>query len=292
MRFLFVLFVFVTTLAVGQSTSVRPFPMEERTLLWEISGPNVEKNCYLFGTIHLIEKEAFYFPKKLDKIVRKSELVVLELGEMPNQMEAMQLMMLKEGSFFDYFDAAQTDSVLVWAQEKMSMNEQTFRMAFSKMKPFAVSQVATQMELMGKTESYDMNIMQIAKEETIETKGLETIEFQMSMFDSLSKEQQAEMVMMAVRDTTDGQLFKEMQAVYLDQNLDSLYTMIHSEGGVFAEEEANLLDNRNLNWVPQIEEMISEKSTFIAVGAGHLGGPKGVIRLLEEKGYTLKPVKL
>ncbi|NVK65079.1 MAG: TraB/GumN family protein, partial [Flavobacteriales bacterium] len=29
-----------------------------------------------------------------------------------------------------------------------------------------------------------------------------------------------------------------------------------------------------------------------AVGAGHLGGPEGVIRLLEAKGYTLTPVKL
>lgn len=292
MRFLFALFVFASTIVVGQSNSVRQFPMEERALLWKISGPNVKKNCYLFGTIHLIEKESFYFPKKLEKIIRKSELITLELGELPNQLEAMQFMMLEEGSFFDYFNEAQTDSIFIWAEEKMNMNEQAFRMAFSKMKPFAVSQVATQMELMGKTESYDMNIMKIAKEEAIETKGLETIEFQLSMFDSLSKEQQAEMVMMAVRDTTDGQLFKEMQAVYLDQNIDSLYSMIQNEGGVFADKETNLLDNRNLDWIPKIEEMIEEKSTFIAVGAGHLGGPKGVIRLLEEKGYTLKPVKL
>jgi len=41
-----------------------------------------------------------------------------------------------------------------------------------------------------------------------------------------------------------------------------------------------------------IEELIREKRTFIAVGAGHLGGPNGVIRLLQQKGYTHTPIKL
>jgi len=38
--------------------------------------------------------------------------------------------------------------------------------------------------------------------------------------------------------------------------------------------------------------MIANKRCFIAVGAGHLGGPNGVIRLLEKEGYTLTPVEL
>jgi len=37
---------------------------------------------------------------------------------------------------------------------------------------------------------------------------------------------------------------------------------------------------------------IDQKTAFIAVGAGHLGGPEGVIRLLQKEGYTLTPVKL
>ena len=40
--------------------------------------------------------------------------------------------------------------------------------------------------------------------------------------------------------------------------------------------------SRNKNWVPQIKELIADKKTFIAVGAGHLGGPNGVLRLLEK----------
>ncbi|HCH42932.1 MAG TPA: TraB/GumN family protein, partial [Algoriphagus sp.] len=35
---------------------------------------------------------------------------------------------------------------------------------------------------------------------------------------------------------------------------------------------------------------MGEKSTFFAVGAGHLAGQKGVLNLLKEAGYTLSPV--
>lgn len=85
---------------------------------------------------------------------------------------------------------------------------------------------------------------------------------------------------------------ERMIKLYTTQNVDSLFLMIQDEGGVLADEQNSFLDQRNENWIPKIEEIITSKSAFIAVGAGHLGGPNGVIRLLEKKGYTLTPVKL
>jgi uncharacterized protein YbaP (TraB family) len=40
-----------------------------------------------------------------------------------------------------------------------------------------------------------------------------------------------------------------------------------------------------------MEKLMMENSTFIAVGAAHLVGEKGVISLLRQKGYTLKPLQ-
>ena len=51
-----------------------------------------------------------------------------------------------------------------------------------------------------------------------------------------------------------------------------------------------ILDDRNLNWIKQIPELIKLNSIFIAVGAGHLGGEYGIINLLRKEGYTVKPV--
>jgi uncharacterized protein YbaP (TraB family) len=53
-----------------------------------------------------------------------------------------------------------------------------------------------------------------------------------------------------------------------------------------------LLDNRNKNWIPIMQENMAKRSMFFAVGAGHLSGPFGVINLLKEQGYRLSPIKV
>lgn len=284
------LILFLPLLVFGQDA--RPYPMDTKALLWEIKGKGAKKS-YLYGTMHLIEKEYFHFPPKLEKYLTKSDALVMELRGIPNQMEILDMIMLKEGSFFDFFNEAQEDSIFVWAEEQMNIKEEAFRAAFGKFKPFAVVQMATQMHFMGKTESYEMTFEKIAKEEEIEIRGLETLDQQMALFDNLTNEQQTEMVMSSIRDPeADLEMTKEMMKLYSRQNLDSLYMMVEDEGGVLAEESKAFLDERNQNWIPQIEMIIEEKSAFIAVGAGHLGGPNGVIRLLEKQGYTLKPIEL
>jgi uncharacterized protein YbaP (TraB family) len=203
------------------------------------------------------------------------------------------MVMLQEGTFFDYFTKEQTDTILLWAKKELKMDEKVFRTTMNKMKPFVVVQMATQLQFMGKTESYEMTIEKIARENKIELKGFETVEQQMSIFDNMTKEQQSEMVMEGIRDSDKTlELTQTMEKIYVRQNVDSLYMLIQEEGGVLAEEQAVLLDDRNENWIPQIITLIADKKTFIAVGAAHLGGPNGVIRLLEKKGYTLTPVEL
>ena len=290
--FILLFFIGFTKLFYAQA-NVTEFPMEESSLLWKISGKNVKGDAYLFGTMHLIEKDYFIFPKKLQKVVKKSDALVMELEGLPNQAEAVGYVMLKEGSFFDYFSPEQTDTILRWAKAKFGMEEATFRSSFSNMKPFAVTQLAIQLHFIGKTESYELSFEELAKSAGIEIIGLETIAEQMSLFDNLTPQQQTEMVMESIRTGEKSiELVKELQVVYHSQQIDEMYLLVLDEDGVIQDEQANFLDNRNKKWIPKIEQIIGEKNTFIAVGAGHLGGPNGVIRLLEKEGYTLTPIKL
>ena len=293
-RFLLVAFVLAQfNELIGQESKHTSFPMSENALLWKIEGPHVKKDCYLFGTMHLIEKDYFFFPDKLTKIVRKSEQLVMELPGIPNQLEALKLVQLKEGSFFDFFTPQQTDSILSWAKTELKMTETQFKSSMGSMKPFVAIQLAAQMHFLGKTESYEMTLEAIARDNNLEIKGLETIEQQLSFFDNLSKEKQAEMVMEGIRKSDELlNTTLKMEKLYNRQNVDSLYLMIHEEGGTISQEENTFLEERNKNWVPKISTVIAQKKTFIAVGAGHLGGPNGLIRLLEQKGYTLTPIVL
>ncbi|TXI84154.1 MAG: TraB/GumN family protein [Crocinitomicaceae bacterium] len=262
------------------------------SLLWKIEKTGIKHPSYLFGTMHLIEKEYFYFPETLEKIVKKSDLLVMEIAGVSNQAEAMKYVVLNEGSFFDYFSKEQTDTILTWAKAKMGLDESTFRTTFSKFKPFIVIQTATQLQFMGKTESYELTFEKLATKYQLKMAGLETIADQMGIFDNLTKSQQAEMVMAGIRDEQKtNEMTRKMQQMYARQRIDSLYSFIHAEGGVLAEEQNAFLDQRNRNWIPQIKEMVANGKAFIAVGAGHLGGENGVIRLLEKEGYKLTPVR-
>jgi len=266
--------------------------MEESSLLWKITGPNMESDSYLFGTMHLIKKEYFLFPRKLKKIVSKTDQLVMEIAGLPNQTDVMKYITLDEGSFFDFFNTAQIDTILTWAKANFFMEESVFRSAFSKIKPFVIIQMATQIQFIGKTESYERIFSEIAKNKGVETKGLETIEQQISFFDQLTNKQQVEMVMSGIRDSEKSiDLIIKMQKTYVSQNVDAIYQVITDDGGVISEEKLKFLDDRNANWIPQIMRFV-KKNTFIAIGAGHLGGPNGVIRLLEKKGYTLTPMNL
>ncbi len=277
----------------NKTTDVSPYPMSESSLLWKIEGNGIKKGSYLFGTMHLIEKDKFLFPKSLEKIIKSSDQIVMEIAGLPSPMEAMKYIMLKDGNFTDFFTDAQLDSIYTWSQEKMGMDKEKFLATFNGMKPFVVVQMGTQMEFVGNTESYEKTIEALAKENEITMLGLETIEQQMSLFDNMTKTQQAEMVMEIVRgDETKNDLTEKMQNMYVRQQIDSLYMMINEEGGIVKSEQKVLLDDRNTAWIPLIKNFVQDKKTFIAVGAGHLGGPDGVIRQLEKQGYKLTPVKL
>jgi uncharacterized protein len=265
----------------------------KNSLLWKIEGNGLEKGTYLFGTMHLIEKEYFVFPDKLKKLVSKTDLLVLEIAGMPSQSEALKMLILEQGSFFDYFDDPQKDSIFVWARQEMKMDSATFRATLSQMKPFVLIQLATQMQFMGKTESYEKTFEKIAKDNKIQIHGLETVQQQMALFDNLSRSEQAEMVMEVIRDSKKSlEFITQLQQVYQQQNLDSLFTLLQSEKGILAQKQADFLDNRNRLWVPQIKNLVSYKKCFIAVGAGHLSGENGLIQLLKKEGFILSPVEI
>jgi hypothetical protein len=291
-RLIFCFFLAIFTAFPLQAQQVRPFPMEEKALLWKATHPNKTGEIYLFGTMHLIEKDYFYFPKKLQKLIEGSDLVVMEIAGVPQPMEMLQLVTLEEGSLFDFFSAAQRDSILDWAERDFLMDSTIFCSTFGKMKPFVVAQMAIEMEFTGSTESYEMHIEKIAKDNGIPIKGLETAAEQMGYFDAIPLEEQRTMVMESIRGNSSSVSLKAMEEVYQGQDLDSLYMLIRESGGSWAALEDELLNNRNYNWLNQMPGFFTGEKVIIAVGAGHLGGPEGLIRLMEENGYRLSPVTL
>ena len=83
--------------------------------------------------------------------------------------------------------------------------------------------------------------------------------------------------------------YQEILDLYIAQNLNRI-SALEEDTNYDTSFYQNFIINRNTNWIPIIESYMQNKSSFIAVGAAHLPGEYGVLKLLENKGYTVKPV--
>jgi uncharacterized protein YbaP (TraB family) len=140
--------------------------------------------------------------------------------------------------------------------------------------------------------SYDQVILsqylgKSAKDRVI---GLETVEFQVNLLGINSISISAYGLYYVVSEyDKEKTAFEELYNIYIKQDIDSLYKLAITENT--AANQA-LLDNRNINWVDTIPDLISASPCLIVVGAGHLGGENGLINLLENEGFILTPVLL
>jgi uncharacterized protein YbaP (TraB family) len=139
--------------------------------------------------------------------------------------------------------------------------------------------------------SLEEAIMAKAKKANKQIKGLETIELQSALLDNISYLEQAKTLMELIDDFKNQKLnFEQLLMSYKSQNAKEMSKLIESDPEM-KNQKPELLDNRNLNWVNQFEQLMPNASLFVAVGAGHLFGEMGLIQLLRKKGYQLKAVE-
>jgi uncharacterized protein YbaP (TraB family) len=264
--------------------------IEKKALLWEIQTKDGKTCAYLFGTIHAMDEKLFLFPKKLEKAFGKCDALCMEIANLYSGQLTFDQLVMKDKSLKDIFTKEQLDTIYTWAEQSLFMKPKQFDENFGSAKPFLLMQFVMQKTLPENPKSYELTFESLAQKNKKEILGLETIDFQLSIFDKMPLDKQSEMVMQTIRDESKGiQMFEEMERLYLNQDLDSLYNFIKQEATL---ENRDLLENRNINWIPKMERMMQEKVVFFAVGAAHLAGPEGVIELLLKKGYQLIPIKI
>lgn len=270
--------------------------VSNNTLLWRISGKNLSKPSYLFGTIHLLCASDIELSETFKKAVKETDKVYLEL-DMDNlfeMMQAVQKMKMRN-------DTTLSDLL----SEKDYQKVKAFFVGKSSLIPFSVLEtykpmLAASMIMQSATDcentiSMEQLVMKEAKREGKEIKGMETMAYQLSIFDSIPYELQAKQLLSFIADnnTEDkaSKEYEEMASAYRNQELAKLEALINSEEFGVGNFTDLLLYNRNYNWVAKMQTIFAGNPVVIAVGAGHLPGEKGVINLLRKAGYTVEPME-
>ncbi len=261
----------------------------QSSLLYEVSGNDLEQPSYLFGTIHLMCPENIYLSDTLREKLTSSEQLVLELDfDEPGMMQEMQQAMMQpaETPLRELMAEEEYAQLSQFFQDSLNIPEQML----AQLNPIALYGAVASKMLGCQPGSYEQALMAVAQERQIEVEGLESVDEQLEAFGNISEEQQAAYLYDALEDyEASAQEFGKMLSSYMKQDAELLYELSHAAMAEFGDMEQYLLIDRNHAWVPEMEEMMAEP-TFFAVGAGHLGGEEGLLNLLEEAGYTVTAV--
>ena len=262
----------------------------ENTLLWKVSGKNIETPSYLYGTMHIVCE--FNFDEDINKALEETTQMYLELDmDEPNfQMEMMKAMMMEDGitikSLLSLEDQKTLDKFL---KENFGYD----LTLLNTIKPFFISSMLYPKILDCDIKAIDMELMTLSKKQNEEVFGLELVEDQMKIFDEIDYQIQLDELMKSVKDNlkNDKIEMKKLQEIYKTENISKmLEVMLESDNKLMSDYNDVILTNRNINWIPIIEKAMN-KPTFFAFGAGHLAGENGVINLLVKQGYTVEPLK-
>ena len=280
-------------------------------LLYKISGKDLKQPSYIVGTYHLAPVSFVDSIPGLRAAMTETQQVCgeLDMSDMmspDNIQKMMKAMMLPEGKTLkDYLTVEEMDKLnqLMKSLIGMDLTNPILEQQMGKMTPSAINtQLAVLMYMkhtpgFDPTNLFDGYFQKAAKEANKPVVGLETMDFQIkTLYQGKSLERQKTMLMCMVNNTAyHEQNLIALTRAFFAKDLAKMWEITKEKENNSCdstpEEDAQLIDNRNIDWLTKLPAIMADKSTLIAVGAGHLPGDKGVLSLLRQAGYTVEAVK-
>lgn len=269
----------------------QPLTAQKGELLWAVSGNGLTTSSYIFGTMHILCDDQVGKNPQLQAAFSQTKALVLELNmDQPEIMLEVQQLSMNPNNENVYKrlpkeEYKALDAFLI-KQIGTGLNQ------LGVLKPFALTSLISMAFLPCETHySVEEALTKQAVQEKKTVMGLETAKLQMSLFDSIPLNLQLQELIRQVSGEEGSKEFLSLLDAYSEGKLSRLQQLF-TENHLMTKYQSLLLDQRNLAWIPILEVQFAQAPTFVAVGAGHLVGEKGLLSLLKAKGYTLTMVNL
>ncbi|MDQ0088636.1 uncharacterized protein YbaP (TraB family) [Paenibacillus anaericanus] len=265
-----------------------------RGFMWEVK--NNGTTVYLVGSIHVADGNFYPLHSKYEKAFAEADYLGLEIDftkaldeEQLKRVEDM--MMYKDGTTLKEHVSKETYAKV----EDFLMKDGLKPNAYDTFKPWKVDLTIISMALKAdynEEEGIDMYFLQKALERKIPVLGLETYESQMGMLGGFSKERQEKSLNTTLDDYNSGIIndpTDELIDIWKkgdDQSLLKTANDLASD----PEYQKAMQTDRNIGMADKIEGYLNsnkEEEYFVVVGALHYPGEYGVIKLLQDKGFTV-----
>jgi len=256
-------------------------------LLFRIEQPGIPPS-YIFGTIHSEDPRVLSLPKSVSSAFDRADTLVLELDLKPATLQAsIAGMFLQDGRELHGIIGAKLYEQAVNFITDSGIPEEAIR----KFKPWGIVMLLSMPPT--KTGQFlDLTLYQSAIAQNKNTQGLETVEEQLAVFDQLPEINQIAMLRNTLKHRPQfEQMFEELLAAYLKRELGTLVQLSQKYGPTDIDTarrlEERLVTKRNLLMANRMNPILKQGNSFIAIGALHLPGPKGVLNLLQQQGFQV-----
>ena len=260
----------------------------KKGLFWKIERPGY-KPSYLLGTMHSSHPEILAMTKVIKKQFNSAATLCTEIKlDMVSMVSMAKLVMYPKGQTLRQNIDEELYQQVVKHAKTLGVNIAEI----NKMKPWIVN-VRLSMPKDAGGVALDMRLVFDATKQKKELCGLEKVKEQLDIFASESKEDQLKALRLTVKhfDIIREQIPK-MRNIYLSRDLIALANMVRNSPVPIPEEDVKkmmfkLLVRRNIIMLNRMQPYLKKGNVFFAVGALHLTGKIGLLRLLDEQGYTL-----
>lgn len=286
-----------SALATTSQKATQPAGAPQRGTLYRVTYRG--NTSYLFGTVH-VGKTAFYpLEPQVTQALAVAKKLVIEVDI--RNTEAMRLAIMRHG----LYPAGQTINQHLSADATAQLRQALRRSgtpfeSIVRMKPWMVANLLLVQEMarhgFPTEQGIELHFLSIADKQKKKVQELETADYQLSLFDSMSDEEQEAYLLENLTELASGVAMKKaLELINAWQTADAkaldaaLLEMQKGENASDRFLQKVLLDQRNPNMAKQVEALLkTDKNSFVAVGALHLLGAKGVPSLLQQRGYQVQ----
>ncbi|MCR9286934.1 TraB/GumN family protein [Saprospiraceae bacterium] len=259
----------------------------KKALLWRIEHDQCEGVSFVFGTMHVRNLNIVTQQKRVfDKILSCTGFACeFNLDRSANATNLNSFYLPENQMLTDLIAPKKYQKICNVFAKTVGFELEKF----NRFKPIFITNMLSELVLR-KDMPYalDEYLWHFAKEQERNLKGIETLEEQMEILERLDLEYQIQSLISIGKNFSNFRKgIQKMTTLYLEGDIQKLYKATKKGSGKLRK---ILLFNRNKIMANRIDQFAKEETFFAAIGAGHLGGEKGVLRLLKLKGWKVKPV--
>ena len=263
----------------------------------EVTGP--KGVVYLLGTIHVGKADFYPLPAIIEDSFKKADMLIEEIDiSGPADADRLQRRFIEQGGYpnVDVITnhlSEVTRSHLAAYMQKGGLSEP----AVAHMRPWLVSVLVLQLEhqRMGLDPSngLDRHFLEEAQQSHKPTETLEDPESQLKLFSSLSEELQDRLLLSSLIDMEKSpDFFDRLRRAWQSGDTAAMQELITSNARDYPQLKplmTRIIDDRNTAMAIKIGRFLqTPKSYFVAVGAGHLVGNKGIPSQLRRKKFRVE----